>query len=95
MMFQGSDYLPERDEKPLKKQIDRIREFMLRVEWATFEEIERVTGYRSSSISAQLRNLHKPEHGGYDKTKKFIRSDGQCRTYAYRIRPAKPVDTLF
>ena len=33
--------------------------------WLTLDELARLTHYPPASISAQLRHLRKPEHGGY------------------------------
>lgn len=33
--------------------------------WLTLEELARITRYPEASISAQLRHLRKPRHGGY------------------------------
>lgn len=34
-------------------------------EWRTLNQLQAVTGIRETSLSAQLRNLRKQEHGGH------------------------------
>jgi len=63
--FRGSDYSPELDGKRLTGQIRRIHDLMKDGRWRTLSEIEFYTGDPQASISAQLRNLRKPEFGSH------------------------------
>jgi hypothetical protein len=65
--FRGAAYVPRLDRARLSVQIERIRSYMLGVEWRTLREIKAAlevlyatTVFPESSISAQLRNLRKP-----------------------------------
>lgn len=50
-------------------QRDVLRDVMLSAgecdTWLTLEELARITRYPAASISAQLRHLRKPRHGGF------------------------------
>jgi hypothetical protein len=65
--FRGAGYDPQFDRTRLSLQIERIRSYMLGVEWRTLREIKAALEdiyapavFPESSISAQLRNLKKP-----------------------------------
>lgn len=65
--FRGAAYAPSLDKARLALQIERIRSYMLGVEWRTLREIKTALEviyapavFPESSISAQLRNLKKP-----------------------------------
>jgi hypothetical protein len=65
--FAGAGYDPQLDHSRLALQVERVRVFMLRVEWQTLREIKTALEdlyapavFPESSISAQLRNLKKP-----------------------------------
>ena len=65
--FRGAGYDPQFDRTRLSLQIERIRSYMLGVEWRTLREIKAglediyaPAVFPESSISAQLRNLKKP-----------------------------------
>jgi hypothetical protein len=55
--------------KPLKRQRDVLCDVMLSAgaceTWLTLVELSRVTHYGEASISAQLRNLRKPQYGAF------------------------------
>jgi hypothetical protein len=64
--FSGEAYVPSLDRARLSVQIERIRSYMLGVEWRTLREIKAALEvlyapavFPESSISAQLRNLRK------------------------------------
>jgi hypothetical protein len=60
-------------------QRDVLREVMLSASecetWLTLEELAQMTGYPPASISAQLRHLRKPQHGGYRIAKRCRASE--------------------
>jgi hypothetical protein len=70
--FDGSDYIPDRDDVRLSGQILRVWECMKDEKWRTLREISNATGDPEASISAQLRHLRKPKFGGYDVEKEYI-----------------------
>lgn len=68
--FHGSNYVPELDKVRLTGQIKRVFDCMADGSWRTLQEIEYATRDGQSSISAQLRNLRKPEFGLHTVTKR-------------------------
>lgn len=79
--FDGPDFTPALDADRLTRQMDRIRDYMLSVEWVTLAEIHAALGYPEASISAQLRHLRKPRFGGYQVDRRR-RTQG---SWEYRI----------
>ena len=71
-MFNGSDYVPARDDVRLTGQHERIRDLMLDGKWRTLQEIEIAVDAPPASISAQLRHLRKPRFGGYVVNKRYL-----------------------
>jgi hypothetical protein len=63
--FQGSDIVKELDEIRLTGQIRRIYDLMKDGRWRSLREIAYKTLDGEASISAQLRNLRKPQFGGH------------------------------
>jgi len=63
----------EYDARRLRSQRDVIRDVMLAAAdchtWLTLAELRALTRFGEASISAQLRHLRKPEHGGYEVVK--------------------------
>ena len=86
--FAGDDYTPKRDDPRLLSQLETIRDYMLgHGQFRTLQEIANATQYPHASVSAQLRHLTRPKHGGYIKNRIYC-GDG---LYAYQIvRPAPP-----
>ena len=85
-MFNGSDYMPKRDNERLKGQIKRIHALMLAGLPRTLSQIASVTGDPEASVSAQLRNLKKERFGGY-RLEKDYKGNG---LFAYRLLPPIP-----
>lgn len=80
-LFNGSDYVPERDDARLLTQLDEIRDLMLDGQWRSLNEIESITGHPPASISAQLRHLRKERFGSYTVEKTY-KGNG---LYLYRV----------
>lgn len=80
--FNGSDYIPERDDKRLTGQLKDIYELMIDGEFRTLEQIERETGHPQASISAQLRHLRKPRFGSHIVNKEYLGSG----LYKYQLK---------
>jgi predicted transcriptional regulator len=59
--FNGSDYIPIRDDARLSRQIDRVYACMKDGKRRTLSQISRITGDPEASVSAQLRHLKKPK----------------------------------
>ena len=72
--YNGSDYIPERDDRRLTGQILRVAECMQDGRWRTLSEIEAVTGDPAASISAQLRHLRKRRFGSHTINKDYLGS---------------------
>ncbi len=81
MVFDGNDYVHERDKERLGTQLDQIREFMEGKEYLTLQEISDATGHPHSSVSAQIRNLRKERFGSRVIDRKHI-SNG---LYSYKL----------
>jgi hypothetical protein len=70
--FDGDDYVPARDYSRLKGQLLAIVRKMLDGKWWSVERMAEETGFPAQSISAQFRNLRKPENGGMVVPRKQI-----------------------
>jgi len=70
--FNGSDYLPKRDDLRLLAQRDRVLKVMQTGLRFTLRRLEEITGDPPASISAQLRHLRKPRHGSHDIRKDYV-----------------------
>lgn len=72
--------LRRKEAKPrsLRRQRDVLCDVMLAAgqceTWLTLHELARLTGYGEASVSAQLRNLRRPEYGGFvvDKQRRTV-----------------------
>lgn len=81
--FNGSDYVPERDDERLRGQIRDVWEAVRSGEWYSLRELERITSHPQASISAQLRHLRKPRFGGMTIEKRY------CGNGLFEYRLAK------
>ena len=70
--FNGSDYVPERDDERLTGQILRVATCMMDGQWRGLADIEAITGDPAASISAQLRHLRKERFGGHTVNKEYL-----------------------
>lgn len=84
-IFDGADYVPERDNGRLEGQRKKIFELMQDQEWRLLRDIAVATGYPEASISAQLRHLRKARFGNHIVNRKYL---GQG-LYAYQLMPAR------
>lgn len=87
--FNGSSYCPELDHSRLANQHEIIKDIMLDEHWRTLSEIENMTGFPQSSISAQLRHLKKNRFGGF-RLEKQRRGDRSKGLFEYRVLPPAP-----
>ena len=71
-MFNGSDYVPERDDVRLSGQIKRVYVRMSDGLPRTFRQISNATGDPEASVSAQLRHLKKERFGGFIVEKEHV-----------------------
>lgn len=79
--FNGSDYVPERDNGRLQSQLEQIFELMKDGNWRSLEAISLWTGAPAASVSAQLRHLRKERFGGHTVEKRY---EGQG-LHLYRV----------
>lgn len=84
--YNGPDYDPERDNRRLDKQIDRVRNLMLDGRWRSLEEVSQTTGDPAASVSAQLRHLRKDRFGSYILERKNVGNGLNL----YRLLPPDP-----
>lgn len=87
-LFHGESYQPKHDARRLTTQLDLVRELMADEHWRTLTEIREAIGKGSETgIGARLRDLRRPEHGGYqvDRRRRGAPRDG---VFEYRVRPA-------
>jgi len=82
--FNGSDYSPAFDLERLTGQIRRVYDLMRDGCWRTLDEIATTTGDPAASVSAQLRNLRKPEFGSH-KIDKRARGDRSTGLFEYQL----------
>lgn len=82
-MFDGPDYIPQRDGERLTKQYIRIFDLMQDGLWRSLTDIEKITGDPPASISAQLRHMRKPRFGSHKVEKKYAGNG----LYLYKLTP--------
>lgn len=82
--FDGSDIDSQKDNARLTGQIKVIFDLMKDGKFRTLREIEDLTNFPQSSISAQLRNLRKERFGSFD-VEKISRGDRENGLFEYRI----------
>lgn len=88
----GPAYDKKRDVARTSAQMERIRKYMLASkDWQTLDQISAglvmlyEAHFPAASVSAQLRHLKRPEHGGYILDKRYIGNG----LWAYKLsRPA-------
>jgi len=80
--FGGETFDAKIDGPRLKGQLELVRQFMLDGRWHDLEEIARSTGTSMLSVSARVRDLRKPQFGGYMLEVKRV---GQSGLWFYRV----------
>ena len=86
--FDGPAYRPDRDDRRLGSQLDRVRDLMLDGVWRTLGEIADVTGDPAASVSAQLRHLRKEKFGSYRVERQHVEGG----LFEYRVLPPALTD---
>jgi len=86
-IFNGSDYVPVRDNPRLTNQIEKVFDLMKDATWRTLAEISYNTDAPEASVSAQLRHLRKDRFGGHTVEKRY---DGGG-LYSYALLAAGPL----
>jgi hypothetical protein len=78
----GAFYDPELDQARLTTQLEKVRRVLEDGRWHTVAAIAEAIHAPQPSVSAQIRNLRKPENGGYIiETKR----DGDTGLFLYRL----------
>jgi hypothetical protein len=96
--FAGTGYDPQFDRARLALLIERVRLHMLSVEWITLRELKLAleekfppAAFPESSLTAQLRNLRKPEYSYRLIKRRRAGTHGPCTgIWEYRLLPARP-----
>ncbi len=70
--FGGSTYSEPRDGKRLNRQAQVVFDVIKDGNWHTLRSISEATNEPEASISARLRDLRKPDWGGYDVKREFV-----------------------
>lgn len=83
--FNGSDYVPIRDNAKLGQQITDIFNLMRDGKFRTLQQIENETGHPPASISAQLRHLRKERFGSHTILKNYLGNG----LYEYKLEVRK------
>lgn len=68
----GETFVPSRDRTRLNAQSFRVFKAMQSGEWRTLREIAEETHDPEASVSARLRDLRKPEFGGFRVERRFV-----------------------
>jgi hypothetical protein len=91
----GPAYIWALDGRRLNTQMERVRSYMLGVEWRTLEEIQTALErqyapcrFPAASVSAQLRHLKKPAFGSHVLAKRRRQASG---LFEYRLAPPPPL----
>jgi hypothetical protein len=93
LTFDGATFDPELDGPRLTSQLAAARALMLDGKWRTIEAVVdalRKSGIHATerSVSARLRDLRKPAHGGWILDKRRI-GDPKSGYFEYRLVPSE------
>jgi hypothetical protein len=83
--FNGSDYVPKRDDARLTGQLGRVFSAIKDGRWRTVAEVSELTGDPQTSVSCQLRHLRKPRFGSHNIIKR--QREGTVALYEYALAP--------
>jgi hypothetical protein len=68
----GESFDRARDGKRLNAQAQAVFSYMQHGEWRTLADIAAATGHPEASVSARLRDLRRPQFGGYTVERRYI-----------------------
>jgi hypothetical protein len=85
MKFDGSTFVPSRDEVRLTGQVGRVWDCMIDGRWRTLRELAYCADGTESSVSARLRDLRKERFGSHVVERQYI----QNGLFKYRLIPKK------
>jgi hypothetical protein len=69
----------------LSRQLVRVQDLVRDGQWRTLREISEAVSAPEASVSARLRDLRKPQFGGYNIERRSV--DGVAGLYEYRVGP--------
>ena len=81
LIFDGADYIHERDGKRLDKNHFKLKNLMQDGVYRTLGEISYLTGIPEASASAGLRNFRKERFGNHILNKKYLENG----LYSYQL----------
>lgn len=70
--FHGSTFSPADDGARLTRQLDLVRRCLSDGDYWTLTALASVTGGSEAGVSARIRDLRRPEHGGYVISKERV-----------------------
>jgi len=82
--FAGRSYVAKQDNKRLTHQIKDVFNVLKDGRPHTINEIHSKTGHLHESIGAQIRNLRKPENGGFEIPREYIKG---TKLSQYQLSP--------
>lgn len=85
--FSGESFDAALDEARLTSQLQRVKALMLDGQWRTLREIAAAVQGSEAGVSARIRDLRKPGHGGFLIERKRV-GDPAAGLHAYRMAPA-------
>jgi hypothetical protein len=90
--FDGATYDPALDRDRLTKQLGRVYEALSDGEWWTLYELAAFSDGSEAAISARIRDLRKPRHGGYTIHRR--RHGLHVGLWEYRMEPRSDGDWI-
>jgi len=82
----GTTFDPALDGPRPGRQLADVRRVMGFGQWLTLAEIATITGAPEASVSARLRDLRRPEHGGHE-VKRRRRGEAKRGLFEYSLTP--------
>lgn len=90
-LFDGSTYRPALDRTRLKSQLERVKALLLDGKWHTLTYLAAKVGGTTAGVSARVRDLRKPKHGGFIIYRRLL----DPGVYEYRlVNPPKESEQL-
>lgn len=88
--FDGRTLDPQRDDKRLTTQSERVFEIVKDGEWHTISEIAAKVNGSEAAISARLRDFRKAKFGAFQVEREYV----ERGLFRYRLLAPKPPDQL-
>lgn len=84
-LFDGKTFDDRHDGARLRTKLEAVRRIMADGRWRTLPELRAIVGGSEAGLSARLRDLRKPRHGGMDVEKRR-RENAPAGLWEYRVR---------